>query len=190
MRVSASLCSSASVAATPSENSNAHWPVAHGLSAIQRLDEVPAPPCTRALSSGRRPVDQLVVAFAERGNRNHAAITLDLRGDDDDFDQPGRIRPAWPRRWRAAACGPCATHSSHTAFMPAKCSMSAMKIWHIRMRVLSLPASASRRSMWPSTSRVWPAMSCVVVFGDLAGQVHGAVVDGDFGQASCQRADV
>jgi hypothetical protein len=45
--------------------------------------------------------------------------------------------------------------------MAGKSAMSARKIWHIRMRLLSVPARASSRSTAASTCAVWPAMSAL-----------------------------
>ncbi|CFW46944.1 Uncharacterised protein [Bordetella pertussis] len=54
---------------------------------------------------------------------------------------------------------PGATHASQALFMPSNSFMLATKIWAMRILVLSVPASASRRSMVASTCAVWPAMS-------------------------------
>jgi len=60
---------------------------------------------------------------------------------------------------------PGATHASHATFMPAKSAMSARKICAERSFVLSLPTCARSRSIFASTSRVWPVTSFDVSSG-------------------------
>jgi hypothetical protein len=56
---------------------------------------------------------------------------------------------------------PWGTHASQAAFICAKVAMSRSQMLADRMRVLSVPASASRASILPRICFVWPPTSAL-----------------------------